>query len=108
VRQVVRHKAFAVAEWASTRPSSTWRRWTRDFHLFTELGSGQDSVVHRGGPTGWRVAQVEPHPEASAPHAVEVTVVFNVDSERGRGALLYHRYDGRYGLITPPTAADAG
>jgi hypothetical protein len=29
----------------------------------------------------------------------------DLDGERGRGALLYHRYDGHYGLITP---ADAG
>lgn len=27
--------------------------------------------------------------------------VFYLDRERRRGALLYHRYDGHYGLITP-------
>lgn len=96
-----------------------------DFHLFTELGSGQDSVIYRAGPTGYRLAQVEPQPEALAPHAVSVTVsdqpaaelstaeamermalsnqpfLFFRDVERGRGALLYRRYDGHYGLITP-------
>jgi hypothetical protein len=128
-RQIVRHKAFAVAEWGIDEAVFDMETLDYDFHLFTELGSGQDSVVYRGGPTGYRVAQVEPHPEAFAPHAVEVTVseqpapalstdeaidrmaaldvpfVFYVDSERSRGALLYHRYDGHYGLISP---ADSG
>ena len=27
--------------------------------------------------------------------------LFFLDPEQGRGALLYHRYDGHYGLITP-------
>jgi hypothetical protein len=72
---------------------------------------------------------VEPHPEALARHALAVTVseqpapllstdeavqrmaavdypfLFYLGGERGRGALLCHRKDGHYGLITP---ADAG
>ena len=27
--------------------------------------------------------------------------LFFLDPEQGRGALLYHRIDGHYGLITP-------
>lgn len=27
--------------------------------------------------------------------------LFFLDADRGRGAVLYHRYDGHYGLITP-------
>src|SRR6185437_708805 len=85
-----------------------------DFQLFTELGTGQDSVLYRGGPTGYRLAQVTPHPEALADHDVAVTVsdraasvltvdeaidrlaaldlpfVFYADRERGRGTLLHH------------------
>ena len=31
-----------------------------DFHLFTEAGTGQDSVLYRSGPTGYRLAQLVP------------------------------------------------
>lgn len=95
-----------------------------DFHLFTELGSEQDSVLYRT-PDGYRMAQIDPHPEELAEHFVPVTVserptpvlttaeaaerlgtlglpfLFYLDGERGRGAVLYRRYDGHYGLITP-------
>jgi hypothetical protein len=124
-RQVVRHKSFAVAESDLDEAVFDMESLDYDFQLFTELGTDQDSVLYRGGPTGYRLAQVDPHPEALADHDVEVTVsehaapvlttdeaierlaaldlpfVFHVDRERRRGALLYHRYDGHYGLITP-------
>jgi hypothetical protein len=31
---------------------------------------------------------------------------FFVDAGTGRGRLIYHRYDGHYGLITPPGERD--
>ncbi|WP_340687998.1 hypothetical protein [Amycolatopsis coloradensis] len=62
-----------------------------DFHLFTESGTGQDSVRYHAGPTLPRLAQ----PTPPGPH------LFFVDADRGRGSVLYHRYDGHYGLITP-------
>ncbi|WP_433297139.1 sigma 54 modulation/S30EA ribosomal C-terminal domain-containing protein [Pseudonocardia sp. CA-142604] len=124
-RQIIRHKSFSVAESEIDEAAFDMDSLDYDFHLFTELGTGQDSVLYRGGPTGYRIAQVEPHPESLAPHALEVTVstqpaadlstdeaiermaaldlpfLFYLDRERGRGALLYHRYDGHYGLISP-------
>ena len=30
--------------------------------------------------------------------------LFFVDAQTGRGNLIYHRYDGDYGLITPAEA----
>jgi hypothetical protein len=99
-----------------------------DFHLFTDAATGQDSVVYRAGPTGYRLAQLRPRPE-SEPVVVPLTVstvpaaalslaeakerldltdqpfLFFADSATGRGNVLYHRYDGHYGLITP---ADTG
>jgi hypothetical protein len=124
-RQIIRHKSFSVAESEIDEAAFDMESLDYDFHLFTELGTGQDSVLYRGGSTGYRIAQVEPHPESLAPHNLEVTVssqpaadlstdeaiermaaldlpfLFYLDRERGRGALLYHRYDGHYGLITP-------
>jgi hypothetical protein len=124
-RQIIRHKSFTVAESEIDEAAFDMESLDYDFHLFTELGTGQDSVLYRGGPTGYRIAQVEPHPESLADHDLEVTVskqpaadlstdeaiermaaldlpfLFYLDRDRGRGALLYHRYDGHYGLITP-------
>jgi uncharacterized protein (DUF2267 family) len=31
-----------------------------EFFLFTEAGSGQDGILHRAGPTGWRLSLVDP------------------------------------------------
>lgn len=98
------------------------------FHLFTELESGQDSVLYRAGPTGLRLAQVNPAPGdppgisggrltvsplpaplltvTEATDRLEISglpFLFYLDGDRARGCVLYHRYDGHYGLIVPPT-----
>lgn len=57
------------------------RRRTYDFHLFTERGTRQDSVLH-AGPEGYRLAQVAPNPGALAPHALPLAGT--VPGERGR------------------------
>ncbi|WP_253209045.1 sigma 54 modulation/S30EA ribosomal C-terminal domain-containing protein [Streptomyces niphimycinicus] len=88
------------------------------FHLFTDIGTGEDSVLYRSGPTGYRLAQVRPHPHLVGPVAVPLTVsdlpaprmnvagakrrlniaglpfVFFADDTTGRGNVLCHRYDG--------------
>ncbi len=95
-----------------------------DFHLFVEAGSGQDAVVYREGPTDLRFARVDgssdaadtanltvsPHPAplldtAEAVDRLLVTglpFVFYLDADHGRANVIYHRYDGHYGLIDPP------
>ncbi|MDH2387907.1 sigma 54 modulation/S30EA ribosomal C-terminal domain-containing protein [Streptomyces sp. HNM0663] len=127
-REVVRHKSFALAFESPDEAADEMDRLDYDFHLFTDAGSGEDSVLYRSGPTGCRLAQVAPRPERIGPVAVPLTVspapaprmsvaearqrlevtgwpfVFFADAATGRGAVLYHRYDGHYGLITP--AAD--
>ena len=129
-RQIIRHKSYTLAECGIDEAAFDMETLDYDFHLFTELGTGQDSVLYRGGSTGYQLAQVQPHPEALARHTVPVTVseqrapvlttdeavvrmaamdypfLFYLDGERGRGALLYYRYDGHYGLITPADAGD--
>lgn len=95
-----------------------------DFHLFTERSTGVDSVIYRVGDR-YRLAQTQPKPGRLGPLPAGVTLsvrrapvltlteavarldwlgqpfVFFVDTDTGRGALLYHRYDGHYGLIAP-------
>ena len=95
-----------------------------DFHLFTERSTGQDSVLYRVGDR-YRLAQARPKPDRLGRLPAAVTLsdhrapvltldeaigrlewlgqpfVFFVNPETGRGSLLYHRYDGHYGLVDP-------
>ncbi|MGW3247405.1 sigma 54 modulation/S30EA ribosomal C-terminal domain-containing protein [Streptomyces sp. NPDC001070] len=124
-RQVVRHKSFSLARESPDEAAFEMEMTDYDFHLFTDLGTGEDSVLYRSGPTGYRLAQVHPRPRivgdvavpltvseipaprmnvAEAKHRLDITgfpFVFFADDTTGRGNVLYHRYDGHYGLITP-------
>jgi len=95
-----------------------------DFHLFTERSTGEDSVLYRVGDR-YRLAQAQPKPDRLGPLPATVTLsdhrapvltlaeavgrlewlgqpfVFFVNPETGRAGLLYHRYDGHYGLVEP-------
>lgn len=127
-REVVRHKSYALADETCDEAAFDMESMDYDFHLFTESGSGSDSVLYRTDSGGYRLAQVDPRPDAVgrgiAPDTVspaaapvlgtdeaierlELTgwpFVFFRDRDLGRGSVLYHRYDGHYGLITPSTA----
>ena len=95
-----------------------------DFHLFTERSTGQDSTIYRT-PGGYQLAMADPKPGRLGPLPGSVTVsllpaprltvqeatgrldaagqpfTFFVDARTGRGSLVYHRYDGHYGLLVP-------
>jgi ribosome-associated translation inhibitor RaiA len=130
-RQIIRHKSFTLHRLTIDEAAEEMTLLDYDFHLFTEFGSGQDSVLYRGGPTGHRLARLtppEPHELATFELAVTISdqpaprlttdeavdrlnliglpFLFFLDAGRGRAALLYHRYDGHYGLITPADAED--
>ncbi|NBM20625.1 sigma 54 modulation/S30EA ribosomal C-terminal domain-containing protein [Streptomyces sp. GC420] len=124
-RQVIRHKSFSLARETPDEAAFELESMDYGFHLFTDADSGEDSVLYRAGPTGYRLAQVRPHPAPDRRVAVPLTVsdvpaprldvegakqrleiaglpfVFFADAATGRGNVLYHRYDGHYGLITP-------
>lgn len=124
-RQVVRHKAFEVARSTPDEAIEDLELMGYDFQLFTDLESDQDSVVYRGGPTGYRIAQLvpdagrrwltaeplsvstRPAPELDEDEAIErmnlaeLPFLFYRDSASRRGHVLYRRYDGHYGIITP-------
>jgi ribosome-associated translation inhibitor RaiA len=124
-RQVVRHKSFSLARESPDEAVFEMEMMDYGFHLFTDLGTGEDSVLYRSGPTGYRIAQVHPGREEVSGTAVPLTFsdipaprmnvaqakqrldltgypfVFFADDTTGRGSVLYHRYDGHYGLITP-------
>ncbi|WP_371494669.1 sigma 54 modulation/S30EA ribosomal C-terminal domain-containing protein [Kitasatospora sp. NBC_00374] len=124
-REVIRHKSFSLARETPDEAVFEMDGMDYGFHLFTELATGEDSVVYRAAPTGYRLAQVHPQPEKIGTTAVPLTVspapaprltvataktrmdtlgqpfVFFADEVTRRGNVLYHRYDGHYGLITP-------
>lgn len=122
-RRIIRHKAYELATATPDEAAYDMEALDYDFHLFTDEATGQDSVLYRRGD-GYRLAQLRPHTRHEtlavdltlSPHpAPTLTVqeaitrlentglpfVFFADAATGRGNVLYHRYDGHYGLITP-------
>lgn len=125
-RQLVRRKAFGLARMTVDECAADLQTLDYSFHLFTEDGSGIDSVLYRADDDGaYRLTQLHPCPDqvtvgrtpfTLSPHrAPRLTVdeakdrlaltgwpfVFFRDATTERGCVLYHRYDGHYGLITP-------
>lgn len=125
-REIVRHKSFTLQRCTVDDAAHDMGMLGYDFHLFTESGTGQDAVLYRAGETGYRLALITPPgphelatfqlpltistqsaPELTTDEAVarlnllDLPFLFFLDADRGRGAMLYRRYDGHYGLITP-------
>jgi hypothetical protein len=125
-RQIIRRKSFTLAPCTVDEAAVEMDLLDYDFHLFTEKGTGTASVLYRGGPTGYRLAQVKPVPATQLAHfELPVTIspqpspcltveqaterlgllglpfLFFIDAAQGRASVLYHRYDGHYGLIAP-------
>lgn len=124
-REIVRHKTFTLDAISPDEAVFDMDMLVHDFRLFIDTDTGVDSVVHRigNGTYGLSVAGVvrdtrdgappfvveAPPPTLSREAAVErlddggEPFVFFVDAQSGRGHVLYRRYDGHYGLITPAT-----
>lgn len=123
-RVVMRHKAYTPAHETPVEAAAEADMLDYDFHLFREKSSGEDSVIYRT-PDGYRLAlahrrtdrlgPVDPPITVSQVPAARLTVteaedrleafgqpfLFFANAETGRGNLIYHRYDGHYGLIEP-------
>jgi ribosomal subunit interface protein len=124
-RELVRHKTFALEPITCDEAAWDLDMLGHDFYLFTELVSGRDAVIAHADGDGHlelmcthavdeapdSVAHVElaPHtaPELDVDEATErldtsrERFVFFLNVETGRGNVIYRRYDGHYGLITP-------
>ena len=124
-RELVRHKSFAVGELTPDEAAFDMEQLDYDFHLFRDLASGEDANIERHPDHTYRLTRLHPADVASDATAIAVTVDehpapqltvraaierLNADGERfvffanqatGRGNVLYHRYDGHYGLISP-------
>lgn len=124
-RRIVRHKSFSLVHQTPEDAVIDLEAMDHDFWLFTDLASGRDSVVYRDARTGrYRMASLGPlgqereidgllgvstvpvprsnvNEAVSRLHLTGLPFVFFDDTATGRGCVLYHRYDGHYGLITP-------
>jgi ribosome-associated translation inhibitor RaiA len=124
-REIVRHKTYELHRITPDDAVYDMEALDYDVHLFTDETTGQDAVVYRAGPTGYRLARLEPTRTPEPPGQLPLTAsqhpaprltdreavdrinltgqpfLFFADAHTGRGRLLYHRYDGHYGLITP-------
>jgi sigma 54 modulation/S30EA-like ribosomal protein len=124
-RELVRHKTFAVGELTPDEAAFDMEQLDYDFYLFSDLASGSDAIIERVGDGSYRLTRSSPSDLEPGPTAVRLGVsatevpvlgvhdamerldagaephVFYVDAVTGRANVLYRRYDGHYGLITP-------
>jgi ribosome-associated translation inhibitor RaiA len=123
--RIIRRKSFTLGGCSVDEAAEEMELLDYDFHLFTEKGTNQASVLYRAGSTGYRLAQVKPSADHLAPFDLPLTVspqpapvltiaraaerlgltglpfLFFIDPDEGRAGVLYHRYDGHYGLLSP-------
>ncbi|WP_020659920.1 sigma 54 modulation/S30EA ribosomal C-terminal domain-containing protein [Amycolatopsis benzoatilytica] len=123
-RRIQRHKRLPLARCSPGEAALTMDLMDYECTLFVDADTGQDSLVSRVGPTGYRLTRLAglhpPAEPAGLPWTVDVHPVprltpeeaaerldatdlryrFFQDAETGRGSVLYLRYDGHYGLLT--------
>jgi ribosomal subunit interface protein len=126
-REMIRHKSFALDPMTTDEAAFDLDALAHDFYLFTELTTGADAMVSYDQShglvlqlpegTGGEPLDGAATPAITAAPAPTLTLraarerleaggerfVFFVDDDSGRGHVVYHRYDGHYGLITPAT-----
>jgi hypothetical protein len=123
-RVTVRRTSYAPAPQTPAEAAADLELLGFEFYLFTDQATGQDSVIYRADG-GYRMARARPGAGWPCLASASVTVserpvprltpaaaedrlealgqpfVFFVNRETGRGSLVYHRYDGHYGLVAP-------
>lgn len=120
-RELIRRKTFALAPMSVEEAAWEMKLLDHAFYLFTNAATDEDNLVyvaedgvlHLVQPTptdeasaGPALVDPAPAPRLTAAQATEALDVsgepflFFVDTDRGRGAVAYRRYDGHYGLIS--------
>ncbi len=116
-RDVVRRKSFASMPMTVEEAAYEMDLLDHDFFLYRDADSGKPALVHRRsggyGVQGATPTTVVATVTYEAPPSVMTDdeartrleadgepFVFYLDSRTGGGRVLYHRYDGHYGLIT--------
>ncbi|WP_166355477.1 sigma 54 modulation/S30EA ribosomal C-terminal domain-containing protein [Phytoactinopolyspora limicola] len=125
-RRIVRRKVIQPSCRMPADAAFTMDILDHNVFLFIDAETERDSIVYRHARTGYRLAQIYPEvhrvPSTTVPLTVSrhparmLTVaeaqaqldttglpfVFFVEPPNDRGQVLYRRFDGHYGLITPP------
>jgi ribosome-associated translation inhibitor RaiA len=123
-REVVQRASYAGQPETPAEAAAELDLLDYDFHLFAERSTGEDSVIYRT-TNGHRLAMAHPRPGRLGPLPASMTLsrlpaprltveeaaerleamdqpfIFFIDARTSRGSLIYHRYDGHYGLIRP-------
>ncbi len=123
-RTVARRKSYALGRETPDEAAADAEQMDYDFHLFTETATGQDGVIYRTAD-GYRLALAYPLIHRLGPVNPSITIstspvprlsvteaavrleatgqpfLFFANTGTGRGNVIYHRYDGNYGLIAP-------
>ncbi|HEX6220982.1 MAG TPA: HPF/RaiA family ribosome-associated protein [Acidimicrobiia bacterium] len=119
-RELVRRKTHTAKDLTPEQAVAEMELLDYDFHLFRDLTTDQDALIERHGDdyrlTRLQLAESDlpagitasgyPAPTLGIDEAIRHLeslggrYLFFAD-KRGRGNVLYHRYDGHYGLITP-------
>lgn len=125
--RIVREKAYRLRVARPCQAAAALHAMDYDVFLYTDVETGEDAVVYRAGPVGLALARqttMRP-PTLAGPLALTVNprktpvltrqqaarwladgwlpFLFFTDHDTGRGNLLYRRYDGDLGLVTPAT-----
>jgi hypothetical protein len=125
--QIARFKTYRLHVGMPCHAGAVMNAMDYDLCLYTDADTGEDAIVYRAGPTGFRLArQHSMHPpsrSATLPLTINprkvatltpaqaaarltehwLPFVFFTDRDSRRGNVLYRRYDGDLGLITPMT-----
>ena len=74
-RRIMRHKSYSLPTSTVDEAAVEMELLDYDFHLFTEEGTQQDSVLYREGPAEYRLAQVNPESaDKPAPFELPLTI----------------------------------
>ena len=121
-RQLVRHKSYLLHEQTVAEAADDLELLGQDWLLFSEQTTSADALLERADE-GYRltVATSGPAPSTDLAQPVELCLdvphmdlptaltllgeldarlVFFIDTDTGRGRVVYRRYDGHYGTLT--------
>jgi hypothetical protein len=124
-RELLRHKTYAADELTPDAAAFDMDQLDFDFYLFRDLASGEDVLLEHTTADSYRLTRLHPAPVDTGPTAVVLEVaehpaptlsldeaieriavdgepyLFFANAATGQGNVIYHRYDGHYGLIAP-------
>lgn len=115
-RRVVRHTSYALEPLTPAEAADQMALLDYDFHLYVDAETGREAVVERvdGGDVGVRLVPHGAGTSDARPPVPTLDVdeaarsldlvgqdwIFFRDRTTGRGAVVYRRYDGHYGVVT--------